>query len=352
MQTRVTQAGPLAAASTTNIAAAQTAPAAGTLALNGSLAGSVANNISLSQSGTAATPLLINGALSTTQYVNPFIGVTGAKVAYLPIPLAVNNASKTSNILSPAAGSPLLISSAGNDSGITFTVVGISDQRARVVQTEVITGSNASIVSTVNGYSVVLSITPSGNTASTVTVGTTQFAILDTARRVIFTSSGNDSGLTFTIIGRDWLGNRLTETVTGGNATAVQTVLDYAAVTQVKTSGATAGTVSVGTNGVASSPWIYLDTWAVGTVSGQTVVNGTVNYTVEVSNDDPNSYANPIAASAMTWNGNFAGVNASTTSTMFGLAVAPLWARVTLNSETGTTSYVRMTLAQSLSVPI
>jgi hypothetical protein len=352
MQPRVTTVGPLAAASATNIAAAQAAPGAGALALNGSLAGAVTNNVCLSQSGIAATPLLINGALATPQYVSPNQGFATPNVAYIPIPLANVNASKSSSVLSSAGGSPLLISSAGNDSGITFTVVGFADHGQYITQKEVVTGANASVVSTKLGYTEVISITPSGNTASTVTVGTTQFVILDTARRVIFTSSGTDSGLTLTIVGRDWSGNKITETVTGGvSGTPASTVLDYLAVTQVLISGATAGTISVGTNGVAGSPWINLDPWAMGQVSGQAVAIGTVNYTVQISNDDPNSYANPIAANVVTWDSNMAGVIAATASTVFDLTPAPLWARVLLNSETGTGS-VRMTLVQMSAVPI
>lgn len=356
MQPRVTQAGPLAAASATNIAAAQTAPGAGVLALNGSTTLAVANNICLSQSGTAATPLLINGALATNQYTAPTLGIVGAKVAYIPSSLAIHVESITTktNIFSPDAGRPIYITSAGNDSGITFTIVGIKNRSAiNLVSTEVVTGVNASVVSSSNTYSEIISITPSGNTASTVTVGTASSALLDTARRVIFTSSGTDTGLTITIIGRNWAGDIITETVTGGSSgTPASTVLDYLAVAKVSVSGATAGTISVGTNGVAGSPWVNLDPWAMGQVAGQCVASGTVNFTVQVSNDDPNSYANPIAANAMAWDSTYAAVNAATASVQFAMASAPLWVRVLLNSETGTSAFVRMSLAQMSSVPI
>lgn len=355
MQSRVTQAGPLAAASATNIAAAQTAPGAGVLALNGSTTLAVANNICLSQSGTVATPLLINGALAMNQYVAPTLGIVGAKVAYIPSSLAIHVASITTktNIFSPDAGRPIYITSAGNDSGITFTIVGIKNRSAiNLVSTEVVTGANASVVSSSNTYSEIVSVTPSGNTASTVTVGTASSALLDTARRVIFTSSGTDTGLAITIIGRNWAGDIITETVTGGSSgTPASTVLDYLAVAKVSVSGATAGTISVGTNGVAGSPWVNLDPWAMGQVAGQCVASGTVNFTVQVSNDDPNSYANSIAANVVTWDSNAAGVIAATASTAFSLSTAPLWARVLLNSETGT-GFVRMTLAQMSAVPI
>jgi hypothetical protein len=355
MQPRICQAGPLAAASTTNIALAQTAPATGVLALNGSTTTAVANNICLSQSGVAATPLLINGSLGVAQYVNPSMGVTGAKVAYLPNSYGEQSiTTANSKAISPDIGRSVYITSAGNDSGITFTIVGIKNRsQPTLVSTEVVTGSNASVVSSTNTYSEIISITPSGNTASTVTVGAAGFGLLDTARRVIFTSSGTDTGLTITIIGRDWSGASITETVTGGSSgSPASTVLDYLAVAKVSVSGATAGTMSVGTNGVCGSPWINLDTWAEGPVSGQLAATGTVNFTVQTSSDDPNSYGNPVSRSSVTWDSNYAGVIGATASGSFALAAAPVWMRVLLNSETGTTANVRMTVNQLGAVPL
>lgn len=330
MQPRVVTVGPLAAPSATKIALSQSPAAAGALALNGAAGSAVANNICTSQSGTAATPLLINGVLKQTRYVSPTMGVTGATIAVLP-----------------TAG-PIYLTSAGNDSSITFAVVGMDANNGTL--TETLHGTNTSVVASLNSYKAILSITPSGNTASTVTVGAMGFAALDTARNVIFTSGGNDSGITITITGTDWAGAPIDESLAGGNVAAVSTVLDYLTVTQVKVSGAAATTIEVGTNGVAGSQWINLDPWAQGAIAGQCVVSGTVNYTVQTTNDDPNSYANPVARSAVTWDSNFAGITAGTTSTQFGLAQAPLWMRLLLNSETGSGS-VRMSIAQSSAVP-
>lgn len=331
MQPRVTQAGPLVAATATKIALAQSPIAAGALALNGAAGTAVANNISLSQSGTTATALLLNGALGQTRYTAPSMGVTGATIAMLPV-----------------AG-PIYITSAGNDSSITFAVVGMDVKN--VTQTETITGVNTGVVASAKSYQAILSITPSGNTASTVTVGSMGFATLDTARNVIFTSSGTDTGITITISGTDWAGTPISETVTGGSSgTPASTVLDYLTITQVKVSAATAGTISVGTNGIAGSPWVNLDTWANGTVSGQVNVNGTANYTVQVTNDDPDSYANPVARSAVQWDSSIAALSAQSATKAFALAAAPAWARVLLNSETGTGNVV-MTLIQHSAVP-
>lgn len=331
MQPRVATVGALASSAANKIALSQTAVAAGYLALNGAAGTATANNICTSQNGTASTPLVINGALQQTAYTNPAQGFPASTIAMLPKP-----------------GSPIYITSAGNDSAITFKIVGtaVSPRSPPIVLTETVHGTNASVVASANPYQSIISITPSGNTASTVTVGAMGFATLDVARQVLFTSGGNDSGITITIAGTDYAGDAISETVTGGNTTAT-TVLDYLTIASVKVSGATASTIQVGTNGVAHSQWINLDPWALGNCACQAVVSGTVNYTVEVSNDDPNSYGNPISASAMTWDDNYAGVTGATASTQFSMASAPLWARVLLNSGSGS---VRLTVGQYGSV--
>ena len=352
MQPRVTQVGPLAAANATNIAVSQTLAAAGAVALTGTTTqNTVAGNICAVQSGTAATPLLLNSTLCRAQYSAPTMNLSPANVAYIPNPNSIVNASSTTSIWSPNQGQPICIRSVGNDSGITFTVVGI--RAGRVFQggtyTEVVQGSNAGLASTQYDYEVIISITPSGNTASTVRVGTCGLALLDTARRVLITSGGTDTGITFTITGLDWAGNDISEVLTGGSSgNPVYSVLDYLAVTKVVASGATASTVTVGTNGVASSPWINFDTFAMGTTAFQAVVSGTANYTVQTSNDDPNSYGNPIARAAVTWDSNYAGLTSQTVSASYGMAQTPVWARVLMNSNTNP-AYVRLTATQHLS---
>ena len=111
------------------------------------LAAAASTGIATSQSGTAATPLTLNGSL-----------VTGG-VATLD---------------SGGAARRVIITSAGNDTGITFTIVG-TDRYGRP-QTEVLTGGhntvNGGIVQTLHDFLTVTSETPSGNTASTVTSGT------------------------------------------------------------------------------------------------------------------------------------------------------------------------------------
>lgn len=317
MQPRIVTVGPLVAASNTKVALAQTVAAAGYLALNGAAGTAVANNICASQSGTAATALVINGALAQTQFVSPTIGNVGAKIAALP------------------TVQPIYITSAGNDSAITFAVVGMDINNATL--TETIHGTNASVSASANSYKAILSVTPSGNTASTVSVGAIGLATLDTARRVIFVSSGTDTGLTISISGSDWAGLPISETVTGGSSGVPATTrLDYLTVAQVNVSGATAGTMSVGTSGVAGSEWVNLDIWSYSAIAIQCTASGTVNYTVQQTLDDPASYANPVLRSSVTWvNSGDTNAVGATGSVQTNYFAPPTWSRVLLNSGTG-----------------
>lgn len=86
-------------------------------------------------------------------------------------------------------------------------------------------------------------------------------AILGSQRRVIITSAADDSGLTWTVIGTDDTDNPLKDQFAGADTAAAQSNLDFATVTQVTGSAATAGNVIAGTNGVGSSPWkMFADT--------------------------------------------------------------------------------------------
>jgi len=107
----------------------------------------------------------------------------------------------------------------------------------------------------------------------------------------LFTSAGNDSGITFTITGTDWNNNPVSEVLTGANATSVYTLYDYKTVTSVVASGASAGNVSIGTNGVASSRPVFLDTFADSSTYIQTDTGGSsaITYSIQLSGDNPNN---------------------------------------------------------------
>lgn len=71
-------------------------------------------------------------------------------------------------------GYKLVITSAGNDSGITFTITGIKvGDLTNTVVSEVVTGANTSTATSTNYYARVDSITASGASAGNVKIGTT-----------------------------------------------------------------------------------------------------------------------------------------------------------------------------------
>lgn len=167
-------------------------------------------------------------------------------------------------------------------------------------------------------------------------------ATLDNARRVTIASGGNDSGITFTITGTSVSGNTLSETITGGNVATVVSKLDYLTVTSVTHTGSVASTVTVGTSvsgtntPVASSAWARLDDYGFSPLFLNVEVTGTVNYTVEASDDDCNiTYPPPATApGAMVWFAPDTNLSAKTGSASDTLAAKPKWLRLTINSAT------------------
>lgn len=160
-------------------------------------------------------------------------------------------------------------------------------------------------------------------------------AVLDTPRRVLFTPAGNESANTFTV--RGTAGNTtLTEVIAGTNATAFYTNLDFDRITSITLSSPAAGAITVGTNGIASSSWVRFDDWALSQVAVQCDASGTVNYTVQQTLDDPNSPTSPVLPYQVTWiNCADRAFVSSTTSGQTNYQFAPTFARVLLNSGSG-----------------
>lgn len=344
--TLIVQAGPLAASSATKISASQKAAGAQYLVINGAAGVATANNICLSQTPGGAVALTLNGTLATTDPIAGAGGTAaaGAAVAYLPV------------------NSRIYITGGSDESGKTFAVVGTVQSPTSfgpgAVVTETITGPNASIVSSANIYSTIISITSSAGTTGAITVGTHGAATLDTARRVLFTSGGNDSAVTVALVGTDWVGNAINETVALTNGTTIYSVLDYLTVTSMLTSGAIATTITVGTNGICSSPWARFDELAsMAPTALQVDGSGTVNWTVQQTLNDPNVITNQLptptylyARSAVDWvnHPDSALVASSTTTGVQGnYAYAPTFARILMNSNGGVTAYARLTVSQS-----
>lgn len=116
----------------------------------------------------------------------------------------------------------------------------------------------------------VTSVTPSG--AGALSMVKNQPGINGYGYKVSITGGSNESGKTFTIVGKTVAGVTVTETVTGPNATTVYSTNYFAFVSSVSVSAATAGAITVGYGGALALPptrikgLYYLASGAAGTV--------------------------------------------------------------------------------------
>lgn len=179
-------------------------------------------------------------------------------------------------------------------------------------------------------------------------------ATLDQPRRVLFTSVGNDSGITFTIVGTDWNNQYATEVLTGANATTTYSVYDYKTVTSVTASGASAGNVSIGTNGVASSRPVFIDNYADSSIYIQTDTGGStaITYSIQLSGDNPNNAQLGIGTDTyqnIRWvnSGTAALVNATTAQNANQAGIPTMMRCLVTNAGSNTTASVHVNFNQS-----
>ena len=106
------------------------------------------------------------------------------------------------------------------------------------------------IRSSANFY--VASVTPSG--AGALTLLKTQPGINGYGYKVSITGGSDESGKTFTIVGRSVAGASVTEVVTGPNATTVYSANYFAQISSITVSAATTGAITVGYGGALALP--------------------------------------------------------------------------------------------------
>lgn len=165
-------------------------------------------------------------------------------------------------------------------------------------------------------------------------VGAPPVAVLDTARRVLFTFGSDETGRTFVVYGTSDGSSLVSESVAGAAATAV-TTMDFKTVSRITIDAASAGTIIVGTNGVGATQWYGVNYNVVPTnLSIGVVVTGTVNYTVQYTYDnfwtpDSSGYAPSVNA----FNDPIVAAVTSSADTTFNNPITG-W-RVQINSGTG-----------------
>jgi hypothetical protein len=286
--------GPSLNSSANSIALSQTPPAAGTAIATTITAGSA--SIAATNSFYAGQPVTFQGSFQSVTGLN--IGVTYYVIS------------------SGLSGSAFEVS--GAVGGTAITPQGTSTATPNVVTTGLF-GINGALA-----------------TAGVATMPST-------GQRVLITTS--DTTHTFTITGTTQGGQIISET-TGVASGTIVSALDYYTVTSIKVSGTLTAAATVGTNGTGSTPWVRLDEWAASQVTIQCNVTGTVNFTLQSSLDDPNSaFGTPVLPSAMTWiNTNDSNAVNATGAVQTNFLFAPTWARVLLNSGSGS---VTATFAQA-----
>ena len=177
-------------------------------------------------------------------------------------------------------------------------------------------------------------INGSAATAGVATIDAVTSTNLAIGRRVILTSGGNDTGINFTVTGKNGSGNIVSDTFAGASGGAAQSNLDFVTVTGITASGSVATTLKAGTNGVGSSPWL---TWnyqvnpPINLGFAVELVSGAVNFTVQYTFDDPNNLPPGV-----TYPLDFNSAILAQAATIDGVLTTPFVAtRVLINSGTG-----------------
>ena len=93
-------------------------------------------------------------------------------------------------------------------------------------------------------------------------LATASVATMDIARHVSVYSTGDLSGVTFSVTGTDRDGAALTEDITGPNNTTVKGEKNFLTVTGVAVDGAVGTNVEVGSADEAEGAWVPVDSYA------------------------------------------------------------------------------------------
>lgn len=197
------------------------------------------------------------------------------------------------------------------------------------------------VAASANGIS--LSQTPgaAGNLTITGSLASGGVASLTSQRRVLFTFAGNEAARTFVVYGTKQGGATIQETVAGTAPGTVATNLDFLTVTRISVDAATAGALTVGTNGVGSTDWQSVNAMVTPPNIGvQFVVTGTANFTLQGTNMDPNNLPSGVSYPATFDHPTLAALTANAQGT-WNDAIS--FFRVTINSGTGSvqTTYVQ-----------
>lgn len=157
-------------------------------------------------------------------------------------------------------------------------------------------------------------------------------------RTVSLTSTGNISGVNFTIVGTDLRGTAVTETRAGPNNNTVETTAEYDVVTSVTVDGAVATATSVGSGTTGQSNWYKCNLYNKGGgIALYCDIAGTINYTIRDTGDDVDTDSTPTTVNHPT----LASLTADNSSNY---AIAPRAIQAVVNSSTVATGTLNFTI--------
>jgi len=244
-------------------------------------------------------------------------------------PILINGSA--SNFLSTTA------SAAVAPGGVVIPVASVTGLAPGQSVSDTTSGALVNAVVTGVGTASVVIYPPVGGTGvgsgDTIVFG--GVATLDTGRRVIITSGGNDTGITFTVTGTNEVGQKISDTFAGASGAAATSNLDFVTVTSITHTGSVATTVTAGTGTTGSSPWTIMN-WRGApqeqiSVAVEVVGGGSVTFAVEYTLDDPNNLQGGAAFPLPI------GSTISGTATASGVITQPVVAlRNTITAGTGT----------------
>lgn len=162
-------------------------------------------------------------------------------------------------------------------------------------------------------------------------------AQLDAQRNVTLTSTGNISAVNFTITGTDQNGLPISETLAGPNNNTVTTISNFYTVTQVAVSAAVGTNTSVGSAATGASVPVPVDQYLTpANVEVAVEVSGTLNYTVQYTNDFLFNQGVASSPATITWVAAAANLTAQTAYADNYLQAPAMAIRLLTNSGSGT----------------
>ena len=185
---------------------------------------------------------------------------------------------------------------------------------------------------------------------------TSGVAQLGQQRHVALASTGNLSGINFTVYGTDDQGNSIHQTIAGPNNDSVETTLNFSTVTRIAFDAVIGTAVMAGTSAVGESPPIPLDYLAPNSRSTISlefdgVADATVQFTNDnVFSDDPLLFGQTVDefySTPFVWNDHPSTSLVAANSNDYGFTDVTMFA-VRLKNNSGTGSVTMRIVQQSL----